>query len=189
MFSRSAIILLVFGAWITPMQVAADRLTISSDRDWNLWTLPGNAVEVSRGTLTPSFVRRDIDAVANAVDFGGGIRDVGSDARNAGNLIDGASDTFWSPDFADLVDDWWIEVDLGRVVSTRTVRLWFDTEESRPRVLQHPDLGWGAVLQCVRGIVNIEGTLRYNNEFRFSFNDKHMDRNRFRPQPPALHTH
>ena len=103
----------------------------------------------ARGTLTPSFVRRDIDAVANAVDFGGGIRDVGSDARNAGNLIDGASDTFWSPDFADLVDDWWIEVDLGRVVSTRTVRLWFDTERATLEFFNILTSDGEPVLQCV----------------------------------------
>ena len=172
MFSRSAIILLVFGVWMTPIQVTADRLTISSDRDWNEWTLPGNAVEVSRGVLTPAFVRRNIDAVANAVDFGGGIRDVGSDARNAGNLIDGDSDTFWSPDFADPVDDWWIEVDLGRVVSTRTVRLWFDTEGAALEFFNILTSD-GEPLFDLQGIVK-QGTLRYNNEFRFSFNDRHM---------------
>ena len=84
---RSTIVPLILVASLAPKPLAADRLTIDTDREWNEWTLPGNAVEVSQGTLTPAFIRRDIDAVAGALDFGGGIRDVGTDARNAGNLM------------------------------------------------------------------------------------------------------
>jgi len=169
---RSTIVPLILVASLAPKPVAADRLTIDTDREWNEWTLPGNAVEVSRGTLTPAFIRRDIDAVAGALYFGGGIRDVGTDARNAGNLIDGDSGTSWSPDSADPVEDWWIEVDLGRVVSARTLRLFFDTDGAALEFFKILTSDGEPFFNVSR--TTIEGTLRYNNEFRFSFNDEHV---------------
>ena len=47
----------------TPL--AGDQLRIASSDDWRQWQLPGDAVEVARGTLKPSFVRRNINAVYN----------------------------------------------------------------------------------------------------------------------------
>ena len=64
----------------TPL--AGDQLRIATSNDWRQWQLPGDAIEVARGTLKPSFVRRNINAVANAFDFAsGGIRKVGSRRR------------------------------------------------------------------------------------------------------------
>ena len=65
-------------------------------------------------TLRPGFIRRDINAVTNAARFGGGIHGVGSNPTRAGNLIDGDRTTYWSPDPSALLEDWWIEIDLGR---------------------------------------------------------------------------
>ena len=172
MLARTAIVSLLLPGGLALSPTAADRLIISSNRDWNEWNLPGNAVELSQGRLTPTFVRRDIDAVANADDFGGGVRGVGSDARGARNLIDGRSETSWSPDFAHPVEDWWIEVDLGRVVSARTVRLWFDPEGAALEFFNILTSDGEPFFNVSR--TNIEGTLRYNDEFRFSFNDKHL---------------
>ena len=66
----------------TPL--AGDQLRIATSNDWRQWQLPGDAIEVARGTLKPSFVRRNINAVANAFDFAsGGIRKVGSNPGDA----------------------------------------------------------------------------------------------------------
>ena len=61
-------------------------------------------------------VRKNIDAVRNAEYFGGGIRSVGSNARDAGLIMDGDPATSWSPDPADGIENAYIELDLGRLV-------------------------------------------------------------------------
>ncbi|MDE2735217.1 MAG: discoidin domain-containing protein, partial [Gemmatimonadota bacterium] len=43
-----------------------------------------------------------------------GISRVGSNPRAAANILDGDPNTFWEPDFNDSIEDWWVEVDLGR---------------------------------------------------------------------------
>ena len=43
-----------------------------------------------------------------------GISRVGSNPRAAANILDGDPNTFWEPDFNDPIEDWWVEVDLGR---------------------------------------------------------------------------
>ena len=43
-----------------------------------------------------------------------GISRVGSNPRAAANILDGDPSTFWEPDFNDPIEDWWVEVDLGR---------------------------------------------------------------------------
>ena len=59
---------------------AGEDLRIGTSADWQEWQRPGNAIEISRGKAGPRFVRRNIDAVANAGDFGGGIRAAGSNS-------------------------------------------------------------------------------------------------------------
>ena len=105
-----------------------EELRVGTSADWDQWQRPGDAIEISRGKAGPRFVRRNIDAVANAGDFGGGIRAAGSNGGAAGNLIDGSLDSFWAPDWDDDPEDRYVEVDLGRVVSARRVvlRLWED---------------------------------------------------------------
>ena len=79
-----ASILLVVGLFFAiPIASAAEELRITSDSDWRQWELRGDATELSGGVIGPSFVRRDIDAVDNAFDFGGGIRDVGTNRARA----------------------------------------------------------------------------------------------------------
>ena len=43
-----------------------------------------------------------------------GISRVGSNPESAANILDGDPSTFWEPDFNDPIEDWWVEVDLGR---------------------------------------------------------------------------
>jgi hypothetical protein len=46
-----------------------------------------------------------------------GISRVGSNPSAAANILDGDPSTYWEPDPASPLDDWWIEIDLGRVVT------------------------------------------------------------------------
>ena len=108
---RNAILV---SALLLATPLAGDQLRIATSNDWRQWQLPGDAVEVARGTLKPAFVRRNINAVANAFDFAsGGIRKVGSNPGDARHFIDGDPATYWAPDPNTRVEDWWIEVDLG----------------------------------------------------------------------------
>ena len=65
------------------------------------------------------------DSARDAHDLGGGIRRAGSNPRNARQIIDGAPLPGWAPDPADDPTDWFVEVDLGRSVSARSITLHF----------------------------------------------------------------
>ena len=58
-----------------------------------------------------------------------GISRVGSNPEAAANVLDGDPSTYWEPDPRDPVDDWWLEIDLGRVVPVDTLRLHFVEED------------------------------------------------------------
>ena len=58
-----------------------------------------------------------------------GVSRVGSNPSAAANILDGDPDTYWEPDPSDPLDDWWIEVDLGRVAPVDELVLRFVDEE------------------------------------------------------------
>ena len=57
--------------------------------------------------------------------FGGGISRVDSNALEAPGVLDGDENTGWGPDLDERAEDWFVEVDLGRVVSAHRVHLIF----------------------------------------------------------------
>ena len=61
-------------------------------------------------------------------EFGGGIRNAGSNLNTARLAIDGNPATGWAPDPEAGPDEWFIEIDLGRAVSAKSVTLVFDAE-------------------------------------------------------------
>jgi len=58
-----------------------------------------------------------------------GVSRVGSNPQLAANIYDGDPTTYWEPNPNDPVSEWWIEVDLGRVVPLERLRLQFVDEE------------------------------------------------------------
>ena len=168
----ASILLFIGLLFAIPIASAAEELRITSDSDWRQWELRGDATELSGGVIGPSFVCRDIDAVDNATDFGGGIRDVGTNRVGAGALIDGDGQTSWSPNEDDPLDSWWVEVDLGRVVSARTIQLSF-ADDSVPLEFFNILISDGEPLFDRQGVV-IQGTLRYQGLHRFTFNEQHQ---------------
>ena len=77
-----------------------------------------------------------INAVLNAVDFGGGVLNAGSNRSSGIDLMDGRMDTFWEPDPSDLLQDWWVQIDLGRTVSATKIVLKFVGEDLGDPFLQ-----------------------------------------------------
>ena len=67
-----------------------ERVSFDSRSAWQGWTYPVDAVDLqATGRIQPMPVRKNINAVRNAEHFGGGIRRVGSNARDAGLIMDG----------------------------------------------------------------------------------------------------
>ena len=76
--------------------------------------------------------------------FRPGISRVGSNAAAAANILDADPTTFWEPDPQAPIDDWWIEIDLGRVAAVDSLVIHFVEEELGDpffqfRVLAAPD--------------------------------------------------
>ena len=160
-------------ALILAVPLAGDQLRITSSSDWREWQLPGDAVDIDGGTLKPSFVRRDINAVTNARNFQeGGIRKVGSKPSDALNLIDGDYQTSWSPDPTDTIEDWWIEVDLGRVVSAHKIELHFAADSTPLEFFKILTSDGEPFFSNANSV--LPGTLRYNKRWRYSFNAEYV---------------
>lgn len=73
-----------------------------------------------------------------------GVSRVGSNPEEAASILDGDPSTYWEPDPAAPLDDWWVEVDLGRVAVVDSVVVRFVGEElgdpfRQFRILVAPD--------------------------------------------------
>ena len=155
-----------------PLTSSADQLRFDSARDWRQWQLPLGIVELTPdGSIEPVRIRKNINAALNAEDFGGGIRDVGSNQRDARLVIDGDPTTGWSPDPGDDPDDWYIEIDLGRAVSAYRVNLRFDSQAPPFELF---DLFMSTGEHEINVIGNpIENSLIYRIRHRFKENRRH----------------
>ncbi|HJP31613.1 MAG TPA: gliding motility-associated C-terminal domain-containing protein [Candidatus Latescibacteria bacterium] len=124
---------------------SADEFRFERQADWDTWTFPRGAVAQNEdGSIGLERVDRKIDAVADAREFlhavkrtkepvPGGVHVVGTGAETAANIMDGRLDTWWQPDTVNVLEDWFIEVDLGRMVLANKIRLTFpDTLDVRP---------------------------------------------------------
>ena len=168
-----------------PSILSADQLRFDTSRDWRQWQLPFGAVELSAdGSIAPVHIGKQINAALNAVDFGGGIRDVGSNPTDAPLVMDGDLASGWSPDAEGEADDWFIEIDLGRGVSVNRVTLIFD-EEAPPFELF--DLLFSTGEPAVDNVGNpAPGTLVYRIRERFKENRRH--RIVYELDQPHIHT-
>ena len=117
---------------------------VNQKAQWEEWKFPIGAIELrDDGSIKPVRFEQPFNAAPSAPQFShklkqagvvqGGVWRVGSNPTRARNIIDGDPETFWKPDPADPLDKWWLEIDLGRVVAVKEVRLHFpDKEEARP---------------------------------------------------------
>ena len=125
--------------------IGAEVLRFDNAAAWSTWQMPYGLVEFGdAGQLQLIKFRKDINAVANASlfthptrsrgeDVPGGIWKAGSNPAAAGQVIDGDSATFWQAAESDVLDDWFVQIDLGRAVLAKEIRLTFpDQEGARP---------------------------------------------------------
>ena len=125
-------LLLPVVAWAQGYRLEPDQLIIS-ESDWPEWNFPAGSVDFSDEGVRPHFVRRQINAALNAGAFSredvtGGIRRAGTNFDGAAQLMDGREETYWEPALDAPLRDWWVEVDLGRVVWAEKVVVKFVAE-------------------------------------------------------------
>ena len=119
-------------------------LKFSTQTQWQTWNFPVGVLDLEQdGTVRMKKFRRNINAALDAKDFvsinakgqeiQGGIRYVGSNKIQAKNIIDGKLNTWWQPSQNADLEDWKLEIDLGRMVQVNKIRLIFPaTEDAQP---------------------------------------------------------
>jgi hypothetical protein len=163
---------LALGFLLLAGEVTGDRISFDSREAWQAWTMPVGAVEVTaRGQIRLVPVRKGIDAVADAADFGGGIRGAGSNVADAALLMDGDVSTAWKPRSADDTQDWWVELDLGRVVTADEIRIRL-AEDADPLQFLRVLISNGEPV-FTNALVPVAGTLVFGKSERFGFNDEY----------------
>ena len=159
--------------WGSSYPLTADQIRYDSARDWRQWEdLPLGAVELTpQGVIQPTRIEKGTDAVRDLAEFGGGIRNAGSNLSAARLAIDGNPATGWAPAPEADPDEWFIEIDLGRAVSARSVTLVFD-EQAAPFALFDLLISTGEP-ETDFIAAPIEGSLVYRTKERFKENARH----------------
>ncbi len=138
--------LVAFTAWLALPALPgwAEILSFDSAEKWQSWAIPTGVVQVdAEGVVRLTKYRKEVDAIRDAHLFthstqqrgvvAGGIWQAGSGRATAANAIDGDPATFWQPDPADERKNWFLDIDLGRAVLARRIRLTFpDQQGARP---------------------------------------------------------
>ncbi|MYK40258.1 MAG: hypothetical protein F4049_08580 [Gemmatimonadetes bacterium] len=122
----------------------AEEVRFDTPSEWATWEFPVDIVQFADdGSLKLKKFRKQINATLDAHLFThpskkrgeveGGIWRAGSNEADAPKLMDGDPATYWQPDVADQLVDWSVNIDLGRPVLAREIKLMFPDEEgARP---------------------------------------------------------
>ena len=152
--------------------VWADELRFDSAAAWRTWQMPNDLVQIdASGRLRLTKFRKEINAVANAGSFRhptqergevtGGIWEAKSNPQTAHLIIDGDLETFWQPDLDDALDQWSVQIDLGRPVLARQIRLVFpDREGARPLRQFSVFVASGARIEALNDVFKFEAVYR-----------------------------
>ena len=135
------VLLLAATAGAQGYRLERDQL-IFGENHWPEWNFPAGSVDFDDEGVRPHFVRQQTNASLDAGSFThgdgvqGGIRRAGTNAVGAEQLMDGREDTYWEPDLDTPLRDWWVEIDLGRVVWAQKVVVKFVGEGAGDPFLQ-----------------------------------------------------
>ncbi len=152
--------------------VWADELRFDRAEAWQTWQMPNDLVQIGAdGRLRLRKFRKEINAVANAGDFrhatqergevAGGIWEAKSNPQTADLIVDGDLATFWQPDPDDALDQWSVQIDLGRPVLARQIRLIFpDREGARPLRQFSVFVSAGARIQALNDVFKFTAVYR-----------------------------
>ncbi|RLJ01056.1 MAG: hypothetical protein DRP11_05080, partial [Candidatus Aenigmatarchaeota archaeon] len=135
-------------AWAGGYAIEGNKVLVYSEDHWSAWKFPKGIVDIGDdGAVKPRFIRENFNACLNADRFvheidrlqerefisswydkdarvylaRGGIKNAGTNLEDAYNIIDGDDGTFWEPDLDDPPQNWWVEIDLGRLVCAKKI--------------------------------------------------------------------
>ena len=174
---------------------------VDSQAQWQAWSFPAGTLELGAdGSITPTEFPVPLNASLDAHEYihkvsskewQGGIRKAGSNLATAGNIIDGNLETYWQPDPEAPVQDWMVEIDLGRAVPVTMIRLHFPDEEGARPLREFRVLVTNGRLQSSSQVIFayevIGSTTRWNDEtvVEFPLSSTELDRLVFRDGPAA----
>ncbi|MYK42310.1 MAG: hypothetical protein F4049_19100 [Gemmatimonadetes bacterium] len=127
--------------------IRGNQVLINRAAHWQAWKGASSLLDISTtdNTVRPSFIRKEVNAAQNATQFSttgeGGVI-AGSGTNTADNLIDGDLQTMWGPNPESPLEDWWVEVNLGRIVVVKKIVIRFAQEGEGDPFLQFKVLGW-----------------------------------------------
>ena len=171
---NAALLLSVLGvvaAWGQGHTIAGNRVVVDRQAHWQQWTFPAGTLDIDEtGIVRPHFVPKNILATSDIAAFikrgkdseDATLRDAlsaGTRAADLVHLLDGDLSTYWEPDPASPLRQWWFEIDLGRLVAATHIRLTFVGEELGDPFLQF-------VVLTSDGSEVTKGQRRFNQVFR-----------------------
>ena len=127
--------------------IRGNQVLINRAAHWQAWKGASSLLDISTSdnTVRPSFIRKEVNAAQNAPQFSttgeGGVI-AGSGTNTAINLIDGDLQTMWGPNPESPLEDWWAELNLGRIVVVQKIVVRFAQEGEGDPFLQFKVLGW-----------------------------------------------
>jgi hypothetical protein len=115
-------------------RLTGSQVVVDQPAHWQRWQGATGTYQLHPdGSVQPYFLRRQTNAVLDASHFEtiiaegdtvrGGLRAAGSNAQTAALALDGDVRTFWEPDPKDSLEQWFVEIDLGRSVIAQQVRV------------------------------------------------------------------
>lgn len=126
--------------------VRGDQVLVNQSSHWSNWAGASSLVSISpRDGVTPLLIRKHINAAVDAPQFaitGEGGPQVGSSPAARLNMIDGDLSTSWGPDPQSPLSDWWLELNLGRLVVVEKIVIRFAEEDVGDPFLQFKVLAW-----------------------------------------------
>ena len=152
--------------------VRGEEFRFDSPAAWQAWQMPVDLIEIGAdGSLQLRKFRKEINAVADAGDFShptqergevtGGIWEAKSNPQTADLIVDGDRQTYWQPDADDALDQWSVQIDLGRPVLARQIRLVFpDREGAKPLRQFSVFVASGARIQALNDVFKFSAVYR-----------------------------
>jgi hypothetical protein len=170
----------------TAYRLEPDRLVMDAPEHWRAWKGPPGALVVEEDhSLASRYLHRQANAVVDATQFQaitvggdtiiGGIEAVGSNPLAAPLIMDGDPATWWEPDPADSLTNWYVEINLGRAVVAEQVVVRFAREGDpflKFRVLLSDEAGQGGPRFYRAGQVSQPNHDQY--EFTFPVVPRHV---------------
>jgi len=162
---------------------AQEIFEVKTKGQWETWNFPIGTIDIrDDGSIKPVRFESSFNVAPSSPQFvhklragntEGGVWNVGSNSVAADRVIDGDTGTYWKPSQGDGVDKWWLEIDLGRMVAVKEVRLHFPDEDGARPIRSFRVFGSDGKFQSVTDDVFlfnlIGGTTKRNEETLVTF--------------------